>query len=207
MDPAATSPRAFYTETLPSHWNRALREQERAVEAAQRVLDGMRAVSATIRVEVQGEDGGTFYLNITEGRLSPGDDPAHPPFLTLLQDRRAFARLVEEAGDSALAFLGGISGLAGEMRLTQARLDNLAGVHGCLRFEVLGDQGFALVTHFGEGPVPEEPDTSIRVDPEIYRGLRAGALNPQDAFMSGKLAVEGDMQLAMQIALAALSPD
>lgn len=203
----APEPQAFYTELLPARWNRALREQERAVEAAQRVLDGMRAVSATIRVEVEGEGGGTFYLNVHDGRMEPGDAPAQEPFLTLLQDRPGFQRLAAEAGDSPMAFLGGLSGLAGEMKLTQARLENLQGVRGCVRFEVTGPGGFALRTHFGAGPVPEADDTSITVDPDAYRKLRSGELEPQDAFMTGQIAVDGDMQLAMQIALAALAPD
>lgn len=203
----APDPKAFYTEALPAQWNRALREQERAVDAAKRVLEGMRAVSASIRVEVEGEGGGTFYLNVHEGVLEPGDAPAHEPFLTLLQDRAGFERLAAEAGDSPMAFLGGLSGLAGEMKLTQGRLENLQGVRGCVRFEVSGPGGFALRTHFGPGPIPETPDTSITVDPDAYGKLRRGELEPQDAFMTGQIAVEGDMQLAMQIALAALAPD
>lgn len=195
----------FYTETLPAQFNRDLRDQERAVETAQRVLDGMRAVHATIRVDVEGS--GTFFLNIEAGRLTPGDEPAHAPFLTLIQEGPAFERLAAEAGDSAMGFLGGLSGLAGEMKLTQGRIENLSGVAGCLRFEITGDQGFALLTHFGSGPVPDQPDTSIAVSPDAYRALRTGELNPQDAFMNGQIQVEGDMQLAMQIALAALSPD
>lgn len=200
-------PRRFYTERLPEQWNRALREQEREVEAARRVLEGMRGVNATIRVDVSGDGGGRFFLNVSEGRLEPGDAPAHPPFLTMVQDRDAFESLVAEAGDSALGFLGGVSGLAGEMKLTRGRLDNLAGVSGTLRFVLEGEGGFALLTHFGAGEPADPPTTTITVDAAAYRALRSGELNPQDAFLSGQIAVEGDMQLAMQIALAALSPD
>jgi hypothetical protein len=202
-----TDPRAFFTERLPAQWARALREQERAVEAAQRVLDGMRAVEASIRVEVRGEGGGTFFLNLANGLMTAAPEPAQTPFLTLVQERPAFERLAAEAGDSALGFLGGLSGLAGDMKLTRARLEALAGVEGSLHFEVTGPEGFALLTHFGAGPVPDEPTTRIAVSPEAYHALRSGELNPQDAFMSGQIQVEGDMQLAMQIALAALSPD
>jgi hypothetical protein len=103
--------------------------------------------------------------------------------------------------------LGGLSGLAGGMKLTRARLDNLAGVKGCMHFEVTGPQGFVILTHFGDGPVPETPNAKLVVDPEAYRDLRSGRLDPQGAFMGGKIKVEGDVQLTMQLALAALSPE
>ena len=64
-----------------------------------------------------------------------------------------------------------------------------------------------LATHFGPAPVPAEPKTRIRVDAEAYRDLRSGALDPQLAFMNERIVVEGDMQAAMQLALAAVSPD
>jgi hypothetical protein len=133
--------------------------------------------------------------------------PARPPFLVLMQDRRAFERIAREAGDSAMALLGGLSGLAGEMRLTRARVDNLALVDGLVQFEVTGANGFVLLTHFGAGPIPEAPNTRIRVDETAYQDLRSGKLDPQAAFMNQQIVVEGDMQRAMQLALAAIAPD
>ena len=200
-------PQSYFTERLPVQFERALRAQERAVEAARRLLDGMRAVDTTIVVEVSGEGGGRFVLNVDAGRLTPGDAPAHPVVMTLVQTRRDFERLIRDAGDSALGFLGGLSGLAGEIKLTKERLGLLAGLRGTLRFRVKGDDGFAVLTHFGPGAPKEPPDTEIRVDPEVYADLQAGRLDAQNAFMSGKLELEGDMQLAMQLALAAMSPD
>ena len=207
MSFAPADPRTFFLETLPAQFNAALREQERAVEAAERLLAGMRAVDATLRVEIEGEGGGTFFLNIASGLLSPGASPAHPPFLTLRQDRASFERFAAEVGDSALGFLGALSGLAQELRLTRARIDLLGGLAGSVRFEVRGPGGFALLTHFGAAPPPAAPTTSITVDREAYRALRAGELQPQEAFLGGQIQVEGDLQLAMQLALATLAPD
>jgi hypothetical protein len=201
------APRAFFTELLPAQFEAALREQERAAEAASRVLAGMRAVNATIRVDVQGEAGGTFFLNVSAGRMTPGESPLHAPFLTLVQERASFDRFVAEVGGSALGFLGALSGLAQELRLTQARIDLLAGIAGTVHFEVRGEGGFALLTHFGPGSPTTPATASIRVDRDAYADLRAGRLNPQDAFLSGRIQLEGDLQLAMQLALAAMAPD
>jgi hypothetical protein len=205
--PPPPDPRRFYTETIPLQFNAALEAQERLGEAGRGVFEAMRAVNATIGIEVRGEGGGRFFLNIRDGRMSAADAAAHPPFLTVVQERAAFERLVREAGGSALAMLGGLSGLAGEMKLTSRRIEGLAQLQGAVRFEVAGEGGFWLVTHFGPGPVPETPQASISVDDDAYRELRSGKLDPASAFMGGKIKVEGDLQLAMQLALAALSAD
>jgi len=201
------APASFYGERIPAQFNRALEQQQARGEAGRRVYDAMRAVDATIRVDVEGAGGGTFYLNIRAGRMSAEPRAAHAPFLTLIQDRRAFDRLASEAGDSALALLGGLAGIAGEMPLTRARVESLRAVDGLVRFEVTGEGGFAVGTHFGAAPVPAEPKARITVDAAAYRDLRSGALDPQMAFMTEQIRVEGDMQAAMQLALAAVAPD
>ena len=202
-----TDPKAFYTEQLPAQWNRALRDQARAAEAARRVLEGLRAANATLRIVIEGDGGGTFFLNVSDGELAPGDAATHPPFLTLVQERAHFERLAAEAGDSALGFLGGLSGLAGEMKLTKERIDAMAAAPGTFLFSLVGDGGFDLVAHFGQGEPAEEPATTITVEMSAYQQLRSGELNPQDAFLGGQIQVEGDMQAAMALALIMMAPD
>jgi hypothetical protein len=204
---SAASARAFFCETLPAQFEAVLREQERTAEAASRVLAGMRAVNATIRADVRGEGGGTFFLNVAGGRVASSERAAHPPFLTLAIDAASFDAFLAEVGGSALGFLGALSGLAQEMKLTQTRIDALSGVAGTVRFEVRGTGGFHLFVHFGPGGPASPPATSIAVDRDAYADLRAGRLNPQDAFLTGRIAIEGDLQLAMQLALAAVTPD
>jgi len=200
----STDPGRFFQELLPTQWNEALREQQRAAEAAQRLLEGMRGVDATLCVDVGNE---RFHLNVAAGRLSTDPEPSHPPFLTLSFTRSDFERFAAEIGDSALGFLGALSGLGQEMRLTKARVELLGSLEGSVRFELRGEGGFALTTRFGAAPPPETPTTSIAVERSAYHALRSGELNPQDAFLGGQIQVEGDMQLAMQLALAALTPD
>jgi hypothetical protein len=202
---AHVDPETFYREWIPAQFNRGLAAQAAQGEVGKRVHAAMRAVSGTIRVDVEGQ--GTWFLNIREGQMSAGASASHAPFLTLIQDAAAFERIASEAGDSALALLGGLSGLAGEMKLTRARVEMLAEIDGLVLFEVSGPRGFALRTHFGPGPVPAAPATTIRMDEATYRDLRSGKLDPQTAFMTQQVVIEGDMRLAMLLALAAVAPD
>ena len=203
----APDPRTFFGERFPAQLNRALAEQEQTALAAQRTLDGMRAVDATIRFVVGGAGGGAFFVNLVQGRSSAADAGAHPPFLTIALDRVHYEPLFREAGDNVLGFLGGISGMGAPVKLTSNRVAQIAAVGGTLLFELTGEGGFELLARFGPGEPAEPADTAIRVDTEAYRALRAGKLEPQEAFLAGKIAVEGDMQRAMQLALAVLSPD
>jgi len=203
------APEVFFAERFPAQMNRQLAEQQEAAAAAQRALEGMRGVEATLRFDVRGPGGGTWYVNFAEGRASAGSAPTHPPFLSIALDRGDFEPLWREAGDNVLGFLGGVSGMGAPIKLTRSRVEQIGAVKGALLFELTGEGGFRLVAHLGGEPPADEapPATAIRVDAQAYRELRAGALQPQDAFLAGKIQVEGDMQLAMQLALAVLSPD
>ncbi len=44
-----------------------------------------------------------------------------------------------------------------------------------------------------------DADCTVKVSMDDFVQIAAGDLNPQMAFMSGKLRVEGDMSLAMQL--------
>lgn len=57
------------------------------------------------------------------------------------------------------------------------------------------DQGEARK---GEGPA----DVTLTASPETLRDIMSGTLNPTSAFMSGRLALDGDMGSAMKLASA-----
>ncbi len=50
----------------------------------------------------------------------------------------------------------------------------------------------------GEGPA----EVTFTASPDTFRDILSGALNPTSAFMSGKLALDGDMGAAMRLASA-----
>ncbi len=205
------TPDDFYRRRVPAQFNRTFEAQQAAAESdaeAARILEGMKTVKGTIDIVVQGDEGEQrYHLNVSEGLMSADDEASQAPFMTLLHDLDSFAVLERESGDSILGFLGALAGMQDEMKLTSQRIQNLGGLDGSMLFALTGDGGFEMRAHFGQSPVPDEPSCTIRIDGAVYQELRSGELPPQDAFLSGKIQVEGDMQMGMQLALAAMSPD
>jgi hypothetical protein len=203
--------RSFYAERIPGQFNRTLAHQRDTAAkdpAAAHVLEEMEAVRASIVVQVDtGEALERHAFDIDRGEMAYVETPRWPPFLVLGHHLDDFENLRRECGDSLLGFLGGLAGHRDEMRLTSQRVRSLRELHGSLVFQRIGTGGFALFAHFGvETPAPE-PRAAIRLDETIYARLRSGELEAQDAFLDGQIEVEGDMEMAIGLALAALSED
>jgi hypothetical protein len=206
-DAGASDPRSFYSKTVPDDFNRGLDEQAALGDAGRRVLEAMRALSATIRIDIAGDDPASVYLNIENGCMSAAPQASHPPFIRLIQDDATLRWLMRETDGSLSALLGALAGLAGEMKLTRKRMLDLEAVDGLIRFEVTGGNGFALLTHFGTREMPAEPDAVIRMSEDSYAAMRSGRIDPQTAFLDDSIQTEGDMQKIMQVAFAVVAPD
>jgi hypothetical protein len=213
MTASEPDPRLFYSERIPAQFNRTLEEQRhRSEEAgegsdARTVLEAMTAVNASIAVVLREQSHEPFALDVERGVMSSAIAPRREPFMTLTHDLDTFRVLERESGDSILAFLGALAGLGDEIRLTTRRIENLCAIEGTILFERTGQAAFSLLACFGFTPPSETPAASISLDAETYGELELGTLAPQDAFLSGRVEVKGDMQMAIQLALAALAPD
>jgi len=203
--------RIFYRERVPEQFNHTLESQRAAADsdpAAARMLEEMEAVRTAIIVQI--DSGAALHRHVFEidrGEMQCVDEPVRVPFLLLGHSLEDFPNIRRECGDSLLGFLGGLAGLGDEMRLTAQRVRSLRELHGSLVFERIGPGGFVLFASFGiETPEPE-PRATIRLDEAIYAQLRSGELDPQDAFLGGQIAIEGDREMAVGLALAVLSPD
>lgn len=208
---ALETQRDFYAQRVPDQFNRVLADERVAArsdaEAARRVEE-MEAVRSSIVVQV---DCGTALerhaYDVERGEMRYVARPAYAPFLILGHSLDDFANLRRECGDSLLGFLGGLAGLGDDMRLTSARVRGLRELQGSLAFERTGDGGFALFAAFGVRAPAPEPEATIRISEDVYAGLRRGAVDPQDAFLDGRIEVEGDLELAVGMALVASAPD
>lgn len=209
---------AFYLEQVPEQWNATLADQRtlaRHDAEAARLLEEMEAVRASIVVRVEDRSAPLdFGYDIDRGEIARCDTPARAPFAVLTHARSDFDAIRAECGNSLLGFLGGLAGLGDALRITAQRVRSLRELAGGVVFERIGSGGFRLVAHFGVAPgrafdpsVLPSPRATIRLDGETYARLRSGALDAQDAFLAGRVELEGDEGLAIGLALAAMSPE
>ncbi|MFV0291835.1 MAG: SCP2 sterol-binding domain-containing protein [Paracoccus sp. (in: a-proteobacteria)] len=67
---------------------------------------------------------------------------------------------------------------------------------------VIKDEGAIMVDGDGARIGDDEADVTVTATQEVFEGLLDGSVNPTTAFMMGKLAIEGNMGLAMKLGSA-----
>jgi len=69
---------------------------------------------------------------------------------------------------------------------------------GSAKFHITGE-GAVVIDAAGARASDEETDVTLTADAETFQSIMEGDLDPTAAFMSGKLAVDGDMGMAMKL--------
>lgn len=75
------------------------------------------------------------------------------------------------------------------------------GFDGTAKF-VIEDEGALIVDENGARAGDDDADVTMTADAETFEAILGGELDPTSAFMSGKLAVDGDMGQAMKLGTA-----
>jgi len=73
-----------------------------------------------------------------------------------------------------------------------------AGIDGSVKFVIEGE-GAIMVDGGGVRAADEDADVTLTASQETFEAMMAGDLNPTSAFMTGKLALDGDMGMAMKL--------
>lgn len=187
----------YLRDQIAPRFRQLVSATEQRVAAAQRELEDLRAARGTIAWEVIGTSPALWYVNIASGEMTVADQPVAEPFMTVSQTDADWAR-----------FTGGLAGLfGGDSRrpLGHARIERVRAIKGSVRFVLSGlaDGGsWTCTLHFGAGPRPAEPQTTVSLPADLVTKIQSGELNPQVAFMQGQVKLSGDPGLAMQLGMA-----
>jgi putative sterol carrier protein len=79
------------------------------------------------------------------------------------------------------------------------------GVNAIIQFDLSGDNGGLYWLRIAEGACEsgegqaDNPKMTLRATADDYYAVVTGAMNPMQAFMSGKIKIQGDMSLAMKL--------
>lgn len=89
---------------------------------------------------------------------------------------------------------------------TTLEIKNRVGAHSALEAVIKFDFGDEGVIHIDGTVSPTEisnenkdADCTVKISLDNFASLADGSLNPQMAFMMGKLKIDGDMSLALQL--------
>ena len=75
------------------------------------------------------------------------------------------------------------------------------GFDGVAKFVIPGE-GAIMLDGSGVRAGDEEAEVTLTADADTFQAILKGELNPTTAFMTGKLSVDGNMGLAMQLGSA-----
>ncbi|WP_417523604.1 SCP2 sterol-binding domain-containing protein [Marinovum sp.] len=89
--------------------------------------------------------------------------------------------------------------VAEAVKALNAKIDG--GFDGVAKF-VIEDEGAIMVDGDGARAGDDEAEVTMTADADTFESILSGDLDPTAAFMSGKLAVDGDMGTAMKLGQA-----
>lgn len=170
-------------------------------------------------------DAWDVVTDFTDATNPTGTQEALGPLMQNLQNKGADARMPGKAGvakssasaSSSASAAGGGLNVAGYKssavfeKLEQAVKTNGAQmvkkINGVYQFNVKGSEGkvqtWALDLKNGSGAVkagpPPKADCTLTIADDDFVALMGGKLNPQNAFMQGKLKIAGNMGLATKL--------
>jgi hypothetical protein len=167
---------------------------------------GQRAPSGApvLRVSVSGAGGGAWELALDDDKVVVETAGRAPPDLWI-RISGADLRVALGGADPDLPSIVPPTWSAREILLVSpADVDLVKQISGRVLIEIEGRRRrrFALDLGFGKAGVSAgRPRTTVRLDGPTFEALRSGAVPPMQPLLDGRIKLEGDRALAMQLLL------
>jgi hypothetical protein len=162
------------------------------------------AGAPTVRASISGTGGGAWDVRAEGTTLSVSQAGREPPDVWIRQSV-ADLRVALGALDPDLPALLPDGWSARDLLFADPRdADLVRQISGRLSFEIDGRRRrrWILDVGFGKAGVSAgRPRTTVRIDGASFDGVRAGSIAPMQALLDGRLKIEGDRALAMQLLL------
>jgi len=189
--PAETTVAAFFESWLPAAF---------AASGRQAPLS-----APMVRATLSGAGGGAWDVQASEGDLHVEKATREPPDVWLRQSAADFLTALSPDPDPDLPTLLPPGWSALDLLFLDPRdIELLRQVSGRILVEVAGRRGrrWAFDVGFGKtGVSAGRPRSTIRLDGATFDGLRNGSIPPMQPLLDGRLKLEGDRALAMQLLL------
>lgn len=193
--PRDISPTEFFNSWLPKQFAAEFGEGKRT------------ASDITIAVHLLGEGGGDFVMDVRGAVLAvraPGALGPEP--LVELRQPVADWRALAVGEDGAIDLAPPQASPLDVLFVDPASRQIMSAVKGTMRFEVPGynDRTWWMVVKFGTQPFAEPADATIGIDAETYALLLSRELGAPEAYFAGKIRLQGNTSLAMQLGMTML---
>lgn len=156
-----------------------------------------------VRATLSGEGGGAWDLQAQDDELAVEPAGRDLPGVWLRQPAADFRAAFDGSPDLPALIPPGWSALD-LLFLDPRDIELMRQVDGRALVELAGKRArrWSLDVAFGKkGVAAGRPRTTVRLDGTTYEGLQTGAIPPVQALLNGRLTVEGDRTLAMQLLL------
>jgi hypothetical protein len=192
------SPRELLEEWLPQAF------------AAAGVPPGAEALDVKLGIRLEGEGGGEWVFHLDHGRVHVARGPRDEAAFSYVQSVEDWRGALWEGrggaiGEGAARFFqpSAETPAAGQLggAPSPAALVELAKLSGMIRMVVDGEGGasWSVAFKIGPGTIPAAATTTLILSEADAAALGRGELDPMTAFMSGRMRVEGDMTLMLQV--------
>jgi len=202
----------FLRETLPNLFTKGVGLIEQRAgsgsENAKALLDDIRGFSGSSLVVIDGES--QTYLNIAGGKMTASETPGDGLGVKLAVgvSSEGFPMLMERATEEGI--LEDDDAAYWAARLVSKRVDDLiagraTNAHITVRdVPDVGDIVARIALNQPEPPAT--PQFTATLDYDDLEDVRDGELTPQQLFMGGKLKMQGDYSIALQIMMQLATP-